>query len=218
MRDLDQRSLLGVWSSYSLRRLAAVTTAYIFLGAISAVAQSVTVGSPPGMGNPVVISLEEAIRLAQANEPAYAASKAASRIAGLDRSIALGSLMPSVVYNKQAIYTQGNGQIIGQEPGTTSSTSPRFISSNGVHEYISQASINETIGLRGVAEFHRADAEAARARAEAEVARRGLVVAVTTLFYNSLTGDRKLAVAERAHQEAADFVRLTMQDPINLAR
>ena len=47
------------------------------------------------------------------------------------------------------------------------------------------------------------------AAAELEVSRRGLVAAVTALFYGSLAADHKLAVAERAHQEAADFTSLT---------
>jgi len=160
---------------------------------------------------PVVITLDEAIRLAQASDAVYAASTAASRVAGLDRSIALGSLLPSVVYNNAAIYTQGSGPVIGEPPGATTPESPRFIANNGVHEYVSQASINEIIGLSGVAAYRRAEAEAAKARAEAEIARRGLVVAVTGLFYTSLAADRKLAVAERAHQEASDFVRLTTE-------
>jgi outer membrane protein TolC len=167
--------------------------------------------SASGAGKSVVITLDEAIRLAQGSDAAYAASAAASRVAGLDRSIALGSLLPSVAYNNSAIYTQGNGQVIGGTAGETTPGSPRFISSNGVHEYVSQASVNETIGLSGVAGYRRADAEAAKARAEAEIARRGLVVTVTGLFFSSLAADQKLAVAERAHQEASDFVRLTTQ-------
>jgi len=160
---------------------------------------------------PVVVTLDEAIRLAQTSDAGYAASAAASRVAGLDRSIALGSLLPSVVYNNSAIYTQGNGQVVGEPPGTTTPGTPRFIANNGVHEYVSQASITETIGFSGVAGFRRAEAEAAKARAEAEIARRGLVIAVTGLFYSSLAADQKLAVAERAHQEAVDFVRLTTE-------
>jgi outer membrane protein TolC len=166
--------------------------------------------SGPEASKPVVITLDDAIRLAQTSDAAYAASAAASRVAGLDRSIALGSLLPSVVYNNSATYTQGNGQVV-DEPGTTTPLAPRFIASNGVHEYVSQASITETIGFGGVAGFRRAEAEAAKARAEAEIARRGLVVTVTSLFFSSLAADQKLAVAERAHQEASDFVRLTTE-------
>ena len=56
-----------------------------------------------------------------------------------------------------------------------------------------------------------ADAAAAMASAEQEIARRGLVAAVTTLFYGSLAADHKLAVAEQARQEAADFTKLTTE-------
>jgi outer membrane protein TolC len=42
-----------------------------------------------------------------------------------------------------------------------------------------------------------------------EIARRGLVAAVTGLFYGSLAADTKLAVAERANREAAEFTGLT---------
>ena len=48
-------------------------------------------------------------------------------------------------------------------------------------------------------------------RAEQEIARRGLVAAVTALFYTSLAADHKLAVAESAQQEAADFTKLTSE-------
>jgi outer membrane protein TolC len=47
------------------------------------------------------------------------------------------------------------------------------------------------------------------AAAELEVSRRGLVAAITSLFYGSLAADHKLAIAERAHQETADFTSLT---------
>jgi outer membrane protein TolC len=78
-----------------------------------------------------------------------------------------------------------------------------------VREYASQGSINETLGLAGWAGVRRADAASAMAGAELEVSRRGLVAAVTGLFYGSLAADHKLAVAERADQEAADFTKLT---------
>ena len=197
-----------------LNRSFAALVAAVVLNWVLCAAGQVTGGDSAGAtavnaGKSVVITLDEAIHLAEASDPGYAASAAAGCVAGLDRSIALGSLLPGVAYNNQATYTQGNGQVIGEHAGTTTPGSPRFIANNGVHEYISQASVNETIGLNGVAGFRRAEAEAAKARAEAEIARRGLIVAVTGIFYRSPSADQKLAVAERAHREAADFVRLT---------
>jgi outer membrane protein TolC len=160
---------------------------------------------------PVVLTLEEAIRRAQANEPAYAASLAASRTSALDRSIAREGLLPSVVYHNQALYTQANGLTNQGGQGASVQPSPRFIANNAVREYASQAVINETLGLGLVAGVRRADAAAAMAAAEQEIARRGLVVAVTGLFYGSVAAGHKLAVAERAHKEAADFNVLTSE-------
>jgi len=159
---------------------------------------------PSGAAKPVVITLEEAIRHAQANEPAYAASSAESRAAALDRLNARAGLLPGVAYHNQALYTQANGQA-----GTGSQAVQKFIANNAVREYTSQATINETLGLGQWAGVRRADAAAALAAAELEVSRRGLVAAVTGLFYGSLAADHKLVVAERARQEASDFTSLT---------
>jgi outer membrane protein TolC len=150
-------------------------------------------------GKLAAITLDEAIRRAEANEPAYAAAAAESRASALDPSIARAGLLPGVVYHNQELYTQTNR---GQP-------TPRFIANNALREYSSQAVVNETLGLGLVAGVRRADAEAARARAELEIARRGLVAAVTGLFYGSLAADKKLTVAERARGEAGDFTGLT---------
>lgn len=164
---------------------------------------------PSPSGKPEVITLDEAIRRAEANEPNFAAAKASSRVAGLDKSVALGSMLPSVVYHNQALYTEPNGLQNQAGQGAGAQASPKFIANNAVREYASQATINETLGLQGYAGIRRADAASAMAVAELEIARRGLVAAVTALFYGSLAADHKLAVAERAHQEAADFSSLT---------
>jgi outer membrane protein TolC len=164
--------------------------------------------SQSASGQAVVITLDEAIRRAQANEPNYVSSAAGNRIAGLDRSIARSGLLPSVAYLNGYLYTQGNGL---PNTVTTNEQPPKFIANNAVREYISQASVTETFGLAGMAGVRRADAAAAMAAAELEVARRGLVAAVTALFYGSLAADHKLAVAHRSNQEALDFSKLTDQ-------
>ena len=164
---------------------------------------------PSPSDKPEVITLDEAIRRAEANEPNFASAKAGSRVAGLDKSIALGSMLPSVVYHNQALYTEPNGLQNQAGQGAGAQASPKFIANNAVREYASQATINETLGLQGWAGVRRADAASVMAVAELEIARRGLVAAVIALFYGSLAADHKLAVAERAHQEAADFSSLT---------
>jgi len=158
---------------------------------------------------PIPISLEEAIHRAEANEPQFAAAMAASQSAGLDRSIARAGLLPGAVYHNQALYTQANGQQNQAGQGVGSLPSPKFIANNAVREYASQLQVNETLGFSGFASVRRVDAEAAHAAAELEVARRGLTAAVTGLYYDVVSADDKLAIADRAHAEAADFSLLT---------
>jgi outer membrane protein TolC len=158
---------------------------------------------------PVVIALDDAIRRAEANEPAFAASLAESQSARIDRSIARASLLPSAVYHNQALYTQPNGLQNQAGQGVGAQPSPRFIANNAVREYASQGVFNETIGLQQVAAVKHADAAAAFADAEAEIARRGLVSAVVGLYYSSISAENKLAVARRAAGEANSFLDLT---------
>jgi outer membrane protein TolC len=162
-------------------------------------------------GGPIIITLDEAIHRAQANEPAFAASVAESKAAGLDRSIARAALLPSAVYHNQVLYTQPNGQQNQAGQGVGSQPSPRFIANNAVHEYASQGLINETVGFAQLAEVKRVDAAAAFAQAQLEVARRGLVGTVVSLYYSALAAEQKLNVAKRAAGEADAFADLTQK-------
>ena len=159
---------------------------------------------------PASITLEEAIVRARANEPNFAAAVAARGVAALDRSIARSALLPSVSYHNQVLYTQPNGAINGGGP-VGSQPAPRFIANNAVREYASQGVVSETLGLQQLTAVSRADAADAVAGAELELARRGLVSAVTALFYQSLAADQRIAVARRAATEAAGFTQLTQQ-------
>jgi outer membrane protein TolC len=161
------------------------------------------------------ITLDEAIARARANEPGFQAAVAASRVSALDRSIAQAALLPGVAYQNQYIYTQGvtgsTGSGNASAGSATVSGVPRFIANNSVHEYVSQGVVTETIGLQQVTAVSRASAAVAVAEAELEIARRGLVSTVVGLFYGELAAKRKLAVAERAEQEASGFTTLTEQ-------
>jgi outer membrane protein TolC len=156
------------------------------------------------------ISLDEAISRARANEPTFAAALAASRVSALDRSIAHSALLPSAVYHNQYLYTQPNGAT-NQAGSTGSQPAPRFIANNAVHEYASQGVVTETIGLQQITAVSRASAAYAIASAELEIARRGLVATVVGLFYGSLAAEHKVAVEQRAADEANSFVTLTQQ-------
>lgn len=156
------------------------------------------------------ISLDEAISRAKANEPGFAAAVAASGVSALDRSIARAALLPSVTYHNQYLYTQGTGGTIPGGPAGALAT-PRFIANNAVHEYASQGVVTETLGLQQFAAASRASAAAAVAAANLEIARRGLVSTVVGLFYASLTSQNRVAVAQRAADEASAFVTQAQQ-------
>ncbi len=156
----------------------------------------------------VSITLPEAIHRAEQNEPGFASFRAEARAASLDRGIARAALLPGVIYHNQALYTQPNGARnaagpVGNQPA------PIFIANNAVREYASQASITETVGVAQYATVRVADANAARAAAELEITRRGLVGAVSGLFYGVLAGERRLRVLTGARDESQDFVSLT---------
>lgn len=174
-------------------------------GAGSTTQAGSTAGTTSG---PVIITLDEAIRQAQANDPGYAAAVADRGAAALDRSIARSALLPSAVYHNQYLYTQGSGEHV-VVAGTVSS--PRYIANNAVHEYVSQASVTETLGVAQFAQYGRAGAASARAAAQLEIARRGLVVTVVDGYYSLLAADQKLAVTQRASDEAANFQALTQK-------
>ncbi len=164
---------------------------------------------------PAVITLDEAIARARANEPSFAAALAASRVAALDHTIARAGLLPSATYHNQFLYTQPAGGSTGTAGSAAAvagvGSTPRFIANNAVHEYASQGIVTETIGANRLLAVSRAAAAAAVASAELEIARRGLVSTVASLFYASLAADQKLAVAQRADTEAASFTTLTQQ-------
>jgi len=166
---------------------------------------------PPAAGTPVVITLQEAIKRAQAAEPNFAASLANARVAGLDKSIARASLLPSARANGQGIYVQPNGlREVGGE-GVVN-TNPKFVSADArPREYIAQGIVEENISLGGIAALRRANAADAVAKAELEIARRGLVAAVVGLYYGVSSTDHKLNIAQQAADEAAAFVKLTGQ-------
>jgi outer membrane protein TolC len=161
---------------------------------------------------PVVITLDEAIRLAEASEPAYAATSGASQSAALDRSVARAGLLPNARVFSDDIYTQPNGILTEGDAGQPSSPLPRFVANDSrPREYMAQGIVDESLSLTGLAAVRRADAVSALADAEREIARRGLVATVTSLFYGSLAADRKATIAQRAYQDAADFTALTVK-------
>jgi outer membrane protein TolC len=156
------------------------------------------------------ISLDEAIRRAEVNDPGFATANAERRALQLERSNARSALLPTATYHNQVIYTEPNGQSsrIGQ---TVGEPTPVFIANNAIREYASQGVFNETVGFQQIGAIRLADATAARADAEAEIARRGLVATLVSLYYGYGSQSQKSLVATRALDEANHFVETTQQ-------
>ncbi|HEV2647482.1 MAG TPA: TolC family protein [Acidobacteriaceae bacterium] len=206
------RSRAGsVWRP-SLLNLVAFT---LFLHHAGAQQQSAAAAQGPAPA----ITLDQAIARARVNEPNFVAAIAASRNAALDRSIARAALLPGVAYNNQYVYTQpshcpSTNQICLADSGqsaSAASTPVRFIANNSVHEYVSQASVTELLGAQQWNAVSKASASLAVATAELEIARRGLVSTVAGLFYGVATASRRVAIAQRATDEAASLTQLTSQ-------
>ncbi len=159
------------------------------------------------------ITLDEAIRRAQASDVSYRTAAADKAIAGWDRSIGRSALLPGVVYHNQFIYTKPGQPFPPSENsvGSTSTSTPIFIANNAVHEYISQGVVTETIGVAGVANYRRLSAEAEASAARQEVARRGLVATVIGNYFGVLAAEKKLVVAQRSTDEALRFSQLTQK-------
>ena len=157
-----------------------------------------------------VISLSDAIHRAEQNEPTFASALATQKSAAIDSYLSKAALLPSVVYHNQVLYTQPNGQM-NQVVQGGAQASPIFIANNAVHEYASQASISETVGLKQFADAQVAAANAARAFAELEVARRGLILTVVSLYYSVSASETREHVLEEAFREAQSFTELTQK-------
>ena len=108
---------------------------------------------------PVTVTLADALQRAKTNSPQFRAALTEYGVAREDRVQARAALLPSVTYNNQYLYTEGNGTPI-----------PRFIANNAVHEYISQGNAHEVVGWTPIADYRRTLAAEAGARARAEIA------------------------------------------------
>jgi outer membrane protein TolC len=161
-------------------------------------AEPIPTADSPASGGPTTITLDDALRRARANHPQYQGAATELGLAHEDRVQARSTLLPTVTYNTEFIYTQGNGTPSG-----------RFVANNGVHEYLSQANVHQVLSPGGVAEYRRAGAAEARARARSEIAARGLVVTVVQAYYGSVVAQRKYATAEKAASESARFLGIS---------
>jgi outer membrane protein TolC len=170
--------------------------------------------STAATGAPVTLTLQDALQRARLNDPQYRSAITDFGLAREDRVQARAGLLPNLNYNNSFIYTEGTGPLpaICATPNpTVSCPNSRFIANNGVHEYISQAVVHQSLSLTNFADYRRASALLAQARAKAELATRGLVVTVTQSYYGLVVAQRKYATAQRAAAEAARFLDISQK-------
>jgi len=151
---------------------------------------------------PLVLTLQDALARAKANDPQFRAALTELGLAHQDTVQSRAGLLPNASYNMQFIYTQGNGS-----PAPT----VRYAANNGVHEYIAQGNVHQALSPGMLAEHRRVEAAEAMARAKAEIATRGLVVTVVQSYYGYVVAQRKYATAQKAASEADRFLSISQK-------
>jgi outer membrane protein TolC len=149
-------------------------------------------------GQPVCLSLQDALDRARKFNPQFQSVVTDAAIAHQETKQSLAGLLPTVTYNNQFIYTQPNQAHV-----------VRFIANNTVHEYISQGNVHESIGAAEIADFRRVSAAASIAKAKSEIATRGLVVTVTQLYYALAAAEAKALAAQQTADQGEQFLNLT---------
>jgi outer membrane protein len=148
---------------------------------------------------PVCLTLQDALDRARKYNPQFQSVVTDAAIARQDTRQSLAGLLPTVTYNNQFIYSQLGGLNNGV----------RFIANNTQHEYISQGSVHETIGVAEIADFRRVSAAAAVARAKSDIAARGLTVTVVQLYYALAAAQAKALAAQQTADQGEAFLKLT---------
>ena len=154
-------------------------------------------------GAPAVITLQDAIDRARRYYAQYRAVVSAADLAKQDRLQARASMLPSISYTQQYLNTQGNGKI----------PTGRYVTNDGVHVYRAWGVFHQDMpaGFFALAPYRRAEAADAFAQAQAEIARRGLTVTVTTLYYNAIVAQRENISAQKNLDSATQFLTTTKE-------
>jgi outer membrane protein TolC len=173
--------------------------------AIHAIAQTNPAQAPAVP--PPIITLHDAIELAQKYSVQFGAARTAAGTAQANATIARSTLLPNAKVDGQYLYTQGTGVNDPAFPGGT----PVFIANNAVNEYMAQGNIHQDLSLALAYDYRRAQADARVAKARLEIAKRGLVVVVVQRFYGVAVAQRKLATAQSAQESAQNFLKVSQQ-------
>ncbi|MGH9466357.1 MAG: TolC family protein [Terriglobales bacterium] len=151
--------------------------------------------SAGAQAKPAPLTLAQALRQARANSPVFAAAVSAAGVAKAAVTQARAGLLPGLDFNNSYIYTQGS----------------RYIANNGVHEYLSQGSVLESVNFGSAAGLHQAQAAAAVAKASEQIAARGLDATVTADYYTLLAAGHELTTAQQVLADAEKYYRISQE-------
>ena len=162
--------------------------------------------SAQSVQTPLPLTLDEALRLANAQSSSFVSAGLNERIVAEDLKQAQAAFLPKVSAPLSYIYTS---PALGLAPGTP--RAPSFIANNGISEY--QAFVN-VVGDLDIAGRLRATLAKNRAllsaaHAGTEVARRALVQAVIETYYGLALATAQRIAAEENLIAAEEFERIT---------
>lgn len=156
-------------------------------------------GTPP----PTVITLQDALDRARKNDAQFLVAVGDTKVSHEDRIQARNAMLPNASYTTQYLGTQGNGK----------TPEGRFVTNDGVHAYRAWGVFHQdlsptTYTLSG---YHRAEAAEAISKAKEEIARRGLNVTVTRLYYSLAVAQRKYGTAQQSLDQASHIYEIAQQ-------
>ncbi|SRR5581483_8792405 len=180
--------------------------------ATSATAQTATPSptpqlvTPPQSQNVIPLTLEEALRLANAQASTYQSAIINEQIASEDVKQARAAFMPKVSAPLSYIYTS---PALGLPPGEP--RAPSYIANNAVSEYEALVNVAGDLDIAGKlrATLAKNRALLAAAHAGSEVARRALAQAVTETYYELALATAQRRAAEGNLSAAEEFEKIT---------
>ena len=155
---------------------------------------------------PAPLSLDEALRLANAQASAFQTAKLNERIAAEDVRQAEAAFLPKVSTPLSYIYTS---PALGLQPGEP--RGPSFVSADGIGVYDALVNVSGDFDIAGRlrATLAKNRALLAASRAGAEVARRELAQAVIEAYYGLALANAQVRAAETNVEAAKEFENIT---------
>lgn len=174
----------------------------VLLALVCAAAAKAQVPAP----SPVPLSLDEALKLANAQASAYQTAILNERIAAEDVRQAQAAFLPKVSAPLSYIYTS---PALGLPPGEPRTQS--FIAANSIGEYSALVNVSGDFDIAGRlrATLAKNRALLAAAHAGAEVARRELAQAVVEAYYGLALANAQVRAAETNLAAAEEFEHTT---------